>query len=735
MHLPNQTINMYNDIIQFLDEHRLKEALTQLHALTSEAEDWQLQSKAENLQTTYGYMLQYAAQGMQDPEQGKLYEQLRRAAYELADQTELVRKTLKGNGYFANAFRNARRNPHPSYKNICIQLEGITEDFGMAELNYMQDEKQLQAAQLDIATRHANSTDTLFSKAWVSLLWEENDFNEANELMQSLLVPVLDLAVMISGVTLSLLQLFDPKKFQFLLQTYQSRSEHLISQRALIGIALVAYYQEKRLALYPELQAALSLFSDDAKVIEQLTTIQILFLLSRETEKIDKKMREEIIPKMMRNTKMQSPDFKIEDIEDLEDKNPEWEEDLNQVQKSIQELGELQMEGADTYMGTFAQLKSFPFFRQIAHWFYPFDRQVPDIIALFNSNKIAEKSMINILLQSPIFCNSDKYSFCLATVAMPESQLQMLGSELPKHDDLVYGDFDKLNAKIQKADNTDTSSRQYIHDLYRFYKLWMYRNEQTDIFKTKLALWNCQALAPLLQQQDTLKKIAGHLFSKDYMEEAAELYEKLIRTEPDNADLWQRLGFSLQKQKKYAEAVKAYMQADILRPDHIWTLKHLAQCHKRMHAYEQALEYFRKVEEMQPDNLNLLLQIGQCLATLRLYDKALSYFFKVEYLEKAPENAQRAIGWCYFMTGEYEKALNFYQKLLHSASPQTNDYLNAGHVYTALQNIPQAIECYRKAEKQCSTHEEFIKLYLADKEALIEQHIPTETIYLMPDLL
>ena len=57
MHLPNQTINMYNDIIQFLDEHRLKEALTQLHALTSEAEDWQLQSKAENLQTTYGYML------------------------------------------------------------------------------------------------------------------------------------------------------------------------------------------------------------------------------------------------------------------------------------------------------------------------------------------------------------------------------------------------------------------------------------------------------------------------------------------------------------------------------------------------------------------------------------------------------------------------------------------------------------------------------------------------------
>lgn len=724
---------MYNDIIQFLDERRLKEALTQLQALTAETEDWQLQSETENLQTTYGYMLQYAAQGMQDPERGKLYEQLRRSAYELADRTEWIRKSLKGSGHFADAFRSARRIPHSSYREICIQLESITEDLGMAELKFMQDETQLQHAQKEIATRHTSLTDTLFTKTWVSLQWNEKELSEASELMQSLLVPVFDLAVMVSAVTLSLLHVFDPKKFQFLLTTYQTRTEPLISQRALIGVVLAAYYQEKRLQLYPELLAALSLLADETKVIEQLSTIQILFLLSRETEKIDKKMREEIIPQMMRNTKMQSPDFKIEDIEDLEDKNPEWEEDLNKMKKSIHELGELQMEGADTYMGTFSQLKNYPFFRQIAHWFYPFERQVPGIIDLFTSGKMKEKSFINILLQSPTFCNSDKYSFCLTINSMQHSAFDLLGAELPEQDEMIKNNIDKINAEIQSSENADNISRQYIQDLYRFYKLWMFRNEQTDIFKNELAFWKCKALAPLLHRHKA--QIAGHLFSKDYMQEAAELYTELSQTEPANADIWQKLGFALQKQKKYAEAVKAYTQADILRPDHIWTLKHLAQCHKRMHAYEQALEYFRKVEEMQPDNLSLLLQIGQCLATLRLYDKALSYFFKVEYLEKAPENAQRAIGWCYFMTGQYEKALNFYQKLLQTASPQTSDFLNTGHVYTALGNIPQAIECYRMAEKQCKTHEEFIQLYLADKEALTEQHIPEETIYLMPDLL
>lgn len=726
---------MYNDIIQFLDEHRLKEALTQLHALTTETDDWSLRSETENLQTTYGYMLQYAAQGMQDPERGKLYEQLRRTAYELADRTELTRKCMKSNGYFANTFSNVRRTFDHSYKEFCTALESITEDLGMIELKYMQDEKQLHTAQKEIATRHETLTDNLFAKTWTSLHWSEKESSEANELMQSLLIPTFDLAVMLSAVTLSLLQLFDPKKFQFLLHTYETRTEPLLTQRALIGIALVAYYQEKRLILYPELLAALSLLEDNAEAVAQLATVQILFLLSRETEKIDKKMREEIIPQMMKNPKIQNPDFKIEDIEDLEDINPEWKEEMDKVQQSIRKLGELQMEGADTYMGTFSQLKSFPFFRQISHWFYPFDQQVSAISELFTTGKIAEKSLINTMLRTPIFCNSDKYSFCLATATMPESQLQMLGAELPENDNLFNGNFDRLNAKIEEADNADTISRQYIHDLYRFYKLWIYRNEQTDIFKNELALWKCKALAPLLHHHRIRTQIAGHLFSKDYMQEAAELYTELSQEEPSNADIWQKLGFALQKQKKYTEAIKAYMQADTLRPDHLWTLKHLAQCYKRIHSYEQALEYFRKVEEMQPDNLNLLLQIGQCLATLRFYDKALSYFFKVEYLEKAPENAQRAIGWCYFMTGQYDKALHFYQKLLQADSLQCSDYLNAGHIYTALGNIPQAIEHYRLAEKQCQTHQEFIKLYWADKEALIEQRIPEETIYLMPDLI
>ena len=96
-------------------------------------------------------------------------------------------------------------------------------------------------------------------------------------------------------------------------------------------------------------------------------------------------MREEIIPQMLKTQHLINPDMKIEDIEDLEEFNPEWKKSLDMANEKIRELGELQMEGADTYMGTFAQLKTFPFFQQAAHWFYPFSTQISEVASILPS--------------------------------------------------------------------------------------------------------------------------------------------------------------------------------------------------------------------------------------------------------------------------------------------------------------------------------------------------------------
>ena len=726
---------MYNDVIEYLDQKRVKEALVQLAALAHEADNWKLSSEIENLQTTYSYMLQYASQGMEDPERNKLYHKLIRRAYELADSAEFIRKHHSGNGYQQGKYRVMQQFESKSFRDYCLSLEAFSEDLGMAQISIM-DETQRSQSINDIYARHEKDVTEMFDKIWLSTHWTDEDLDGATAILESLLVPANDIAVMISAITLNLLQLFDSRKFQFLLKAYQIHSEAIVTQRALTGIALTAYYQEKRLNLYPELVEALSLLNDSTPIAKELNKIQIILLLSHETEKIEKKMREEIIPNMKISPEMMNPGQKIFDMEDLEDKNPEWEKEIKRVEEYLHERGALQSEGADTYMSAFSQLKSYPFFRQAAHWFYPFDRQQPDVAQVFKRKNIdGEKSIISTLMDSTMFCNSDKYSFCLTLQNIPSDQLELLATEFNMQNEMIGEGQNPLAEYIQAEKKSENVCRQYIHDLYRFFKLWMYRSEMHDIFTDDLALWKCEVLKPLIHTPESLKHIAEYLFSKEYFEQACEIYNELLQYDNLNDDFWRKTGFCYQKMKAYSKALQAYEQADLLKPDHVWTLKQMAQCNKRQQQYQKALECLYKIESMQPENLNLLLQIGQCLANLRMYDKALTYFFKVEYLDKAPANAQRAIGWCYFMTGKYDDANRFFDKLLRSDESQSSDWLNAGHVYLAQNNIQRALECYRHVESTCKTHDEFMKLYLADKAALLEQGILEENIYLVADML
>ena len=228
---------MYNDVIEYLDKKRVKEALVQLSALAHEADDWKLSSEIENLQTTYNYMLQYASQGMEDPERNKLYHKLLRRAYELADSAELIRKYHTGSGYQQGKYRVMKQFESKSFRDYCLSLEAFSEDLGMAQISIMDDKSRSKSID-DIYARHEKDVTELFDKIWISTHWTDEDLAGANAILESLLVPANDVAVMISAVTLSLLQLFDSRKFQFLIKAYQTHSEAIVTQRALTGIAL-----------------------------------------------------------------------------------------------------------------------------------------------------------------------------------------------------------------------------------------------------------------------------------------------------------------------------------------------------------------------------------------------------------------------------------------------------------------------------------------------------------------
>ena len=724
------------EIYRLLDVGRLKEALTQLQGISAQNNQWELRNRIESTLTAYGYMLQYAGQGMEDPNRRSFYRQTLRTAYELTDESNIALLAQKTSGTYFDRIRTLAAHPAKAYSGLQMQLETFTEEVSTAPLLH-HDEKRLQAEMESLHQTHETVLTELFDKTWATPCWTETEAREATEMLQSVLVPANDLAVMTSAVTLSLLRVFDARKFKFLAEAYK-HEDLQVSQRAIVGIVIALSKHERRIGLYPDLVSLLSLLCENEEFRKNLHTIQMQLLISRETTKIDKKMREEIMPEMMKNAKyLNDPKFRFDESEDPEDRNPEWEEwmDKSGMNDRIKEMGEWQTAGADIYMSSFSQLKHYPFFHQLSHWFYPFDLNLPVLAPLKKDLDLSAFSPAKIIMNSDYFCNSDKYSFTLALLGMPEAIKDMSIRQMEEHARMNEEYRDRLEHLMQKKKEAKGISRQYIQDLYRFFKLWKRHQEEEDIFRWRFDLWENPWLKEAFATEEIIKELADYLLQKEYLEEAYTLFQKLAVFEPKRAEVYQKAGYILQKQKRYAEAIRQYEHADILQPDSLWTNKHLAQCHKLSGDMPEALQYYRKVEAVQPDNLNVALQIGQCLARMEQYTDALAYFYKVEYLEKNPDNARRAIAWCSFVSGKYEEALKYYRLLLAQPSPKAHDWMNTGHVYLAMHQVPQALEHYRQAESFEKNHSDFTEKFNKDKNALLAQGLTEEDIQIMLDLL
>lgn len=722
----------YQHIVSLLEQKRLKEAQIQLEAFLWNCNDWTLRNRLEQAKVSYQYMLQYMRQGVNDPERQKLYRQLLAETRELAEQARISLLDEVSTHYY-HALHKNKRNMEAGYgmSSWLKVLESFPDDMAVCQL--MPDNKQSLDSALQ---RHEETAQYLFLTTWGNSGWTAEEEREARMYLESELLPVNDLCLFTGAVLLSLMECFDPRKFSWLLDA-ATHADTQVSQRALVIIAIVLHIHPNRLWLYPELEARLSLLNEDGSFGKQLNRVYIQLLRSQETEKIDKKMREEIIPEMMKNVSiMRNMKYGFEENMDEDDRNPDWEKAFEEsgLGDKIREMNELQLEGADVYMSTFAQLKSYPFFQNPHNWFYPFDMQHSGIIREFGLKPTGDNAILSLILQSGFFCNSDKYSLCFTMAHIPQAQRNMMLSQMTSQDLNELMDESKSSGLRQYAQRPDVISNQYIHDLYRFFKLSQRRHEFRDIFKEEIALHRIPALKDILRKPELLVTIADFHFRKEHPAEALGIYQEVIDMNYADADIFQKTGYCLQKEKRYKEAISAYRKADVLKPDHIWTIRHLATCYRQLRDFASALGYYRKVEAMQPENRNVTFFIGSCLAEQERYEEALQCFFKLDLMENDCIKAWRAIGWCSFVSGKSEQAMRYYEKVL-ALKPIATDYLNAGHVALRLGNMEKAAELYGKAASESGNRETFLDIFDKDKETLIKLGIDENDIPLIRDLV
>lgn len=725
----------YTRVGDLIKQQRIIDALNKIASLPFLKGNAGYLPRIEELRFTYANMLSYTIKGVPDPSRDKIYNRLLVSVYELADnlRMELISKTGM---QLVSMKRNLESDMRRENEDMAESLMGLSFDHELDEMlrNTVLFDDETES---ETAIQHRKAILRAFGLLWLTDKLSEDDASQVARIFDSPSIPWYEKSMMVSALTLGMLRCFDSRKLILLADLYNA-DDPRIAQRALVGMIISFSIYDNRILLSNSIMDRLSVLKDNERFSLESEAVIIQLIRAKDTEKITRKFRDEIIPDVIKFNEELSEKLNLEKLmtpEEFQDKNPDWEKYFDNqpgLVRKLEELTNMQMDGADVFLGAFSMLKSFSFFRELPNWFMPFYKEHFAVVnALRDESDEFRKVLSEGIEKSVYMCNSDKFSFILNISNMPEAQKnmmgQMFGAEAEQFEELAGEELSDPYLRNKRI------VIQYIQDLYRFFRLHPLKGEIGDIFSLPLEVHNTEIFRLLAGDKQRLKSIASFYFDHDHYDEALRIYQSLEQSGESYAELYEKSGYCHQQTGKYEEAIASYRKADLFDTNRIWLLGKIAQCHLKLNNTRAALETYLEQDIFESDNLKTAAAIGTCYLNLNEPEKALDYFYRIEFADQGSPRAMRPVAWCLLILGRTEEAAPYYDQLL-GMEPNAYDYMNAGHLAFSLGEKQTAAEHYINSIRQRGGDiTSFLKGFVSDRKYLISNGVDASELPLMMD--
>ena len=697
----------YKIICSFLKQQRLSRAISLLSTMVEKTQQSTLVDRLNDIETNHNLLIQYFIQNTKDPHRMQIFKNLIRLTYELAEDTNEYIKQRESSRHDYAMIREVRQiRLSNNYDEILQRLERFDEKL-LSRFDY-----ELQQGEL-------------FNIFWTQSFFVPELVSFYQQVQENPKISTSDKCLAVSALTLNLFRHFSEQKLNLLFDTCL-HSNIFVQQRALVGLCFVLTKYDSMIGIFDNFTTRLSIFRDNVFLLEKIKTIVNQIIRTSETQDISNKLNNEIIPEILKakselKNKFDSDTIFIQD--DIMEPNPEWSDFLEEsgIDKKMKEISDLQMDGADVYMSTFASLKNLPFFDQSYRWFLIFDKNYSEVSHLFNPN---EKNLFDTFINSNTLCNSDKYSFCMAMQQMPEIQRGAMKNSFAEQLDQIEENEKNASEKEKKTSN------QYIQELYRYYKLNKRLHKEDDIFVYALQLHKTHFFKLLFSENEHIMSVANFYFSQKRYEQALDLFTSLESLNFD-LELSQKMAFSYQQLGKIPDAIACYERADLIAPHNPWTLRRLAFCLRVENRFNEALRCYEQLSDSQPADIQIRLHLAYCLTELGNTHEALSIYYKLEFEKPNDEKIMRALAWCLFLEHNYLQAEKYWSQVL-SLNPNAVDYLNAAHVAWCLSKRDLALMYYKRSKTLSASAREFFESFMKDQAHLLAHGVtPTELTLLI----
>ncbi len=612
-------------------EQNVGEALKSLRSFIHEYELHAFNARISRIESDYELMKSYMRKGLNDPQFEEVYDRLLKTLYVLNADVQLA-VFLNENPSYQAAYMDVQ-SLDADFDVIKKRLEAFVQDIALLSLEPQDAQKTKKQELYD---RHQQYVKKLFHALLVSPQWNESTAKFAQELLLSPTIDAIDAQLLLSGVMLSVIQLFDIHQFQTLVQVYCHATDPHLRQRALVGIVLSL--PENEGDIYPEIQQAINTLCQDEQTCRELVELQMQMFYCMNADADNEKLQKDIIPNLMKGSNISISRAGI--VEKEEDEVDEMlnpgaaDKAMEEMERNFNQMMNMQKAGSDIYFGGFSQMKRFSFFTTLSNWFVPFYEDHPELRQV--NDKLGGNKFMQLLLESGPFCDSDKYSFALA---------------------LSHNPFD-TSASENSA----------------FFVMCPYFRE-----------------SPL---KDRMTEVGKFLYKHHFYRELWQLLGAYVDSE--DIEYWRLAARAYYREKDYRSADMAYTNVLELNADDMQAIRGKALTGFYLEDYEQAVEYNKKLLEMDATNEHVQLNLAVSLMNNDEIEEGMSLLFKLNYDHPENLSIQRSLAWGYLRQQKPQQAAPIYTRLLANQHRMPTDCLNAGYCQWFLSNMEEAINLFKQ---------------------------------------
>lgn len=677
-----------------LASRRIYAALSHAERLADSKPEFKpLAQEAARLRETYSLLAGYAMAGLPDPSRPEMLREIADGVATIATSAERIAGSADNPSLYYATLRFRATRPADTPAAAARSLLDRASKLSMAAFTGSDSialRRETESAERD-----------WFRTIWTTFPLSKTDAEAIDSVIDSEVTSPAQKAMTLGAVMLGALAFFDRRRIELLVRAAMRTADRSLAMRATLYTAIALAMTPDRSRLEP-LRHLFDSLAENSTLKADLRAIFTQLLRARDTERISRKMTDEILPSM-KNIEKDLKDIASrinpespESIEDI----PEWAElaENSELAATMREMNEIHQQGGDIMMTTFGNLKNYPFFNEISNWFIPFDSSRSEIAeALESFGPLAE-----MLGTAGMLCDNDRYSVALAMAGMPSSQRGFLASQLNTgSEQLARMQADMLEADTD-ADRTLLATN-HVRSLYRFFKLFNRRTEFADPFLTPLNLLNIDLLRPAFDHGELTREAADFFFSHGYWEDALPLLLDACDTMKtgEEATTYFRTGVVLAALDRHEEALSYFEKSELFDDSSADLKLKMAVTLRRLGNHRRAAEYFSQVSESRGGDDKIDLFTAASLAATDRHEDARRMLLRIDYNRGLAIPFVRLLAECEFHTGEFDKCratLGRIEKpraadiaMLASMACSDGNYTEAAHLLGSARQPSEAV--------------------------------------------